>query len=110
MAGWYELNKLDNERFHFTLNAKNGEVILSSEIYNTRAAAHDGIRSVQSNARNAERYSREIASNGKFYFALRAGNNKIIGISQIYATEAAREAGIVSATENGVTVDIRDLA
>ena len=110
MAGWYELNKLDNERFHFTLNAKNGEVILSSEIYNTRAAAHDGIRSVQGNARNAERYSREIASNGKFYFALRAGNNKIIGISQIYATEAAREAGIVSATENGVTVDIRDLA
>ena len=110
MAGWYELNKLDNERFHFTLNAENGEVILSSEMYNTRAAAHDGIRSVQCNARNAERYSREIASNGKFYFALRAGNNKIIGISQIYATEAAREAGIVSATENGVTVDIRDLA
>ena len=110
MAGWYELNKLDDDRYHFTLNAKNGEVILSSEIYNTRTAAHNGIRSVQSNVGNAERYSREIASNGKFYFALRAGNSKIIGISQIYTTEAAREAGIASATENGVTADIRDLA
>lgn len=110
MTGWYELNKLENERFHFTLNAGNGEVILSSEIYTTRSAAHDGIRSMQGNAGNAERYSREIASNGKFYFALRAGNNKIIGISQIYSTESARESGVVSAIENGVTVDIRDLA
>ena len=109
MDGWYELNKLDNERYHFTLNAKNGEVILSSEIYNTQTAAHDGIRSVQSNAGNAERYSREIASNGKFYFALRAANNRIIGISQIYGTESSRESGIVSAIENGVTAEIRVL-
>jgi hypothetical protein len=30
---------------------------------------------VRSDAGNAERYSREIASNGKFHFVLRAGNS-----------------------------------
>jgi hypothetical protein len=41
----------------------------------TKTAAHDGARSVRSDAGNAERYSREIASNGKFHFVLRAGNS-----------------------------------
>ena len=50
MSGWYELSKSSNDQFKFTLKAGNGEAILSSEQYTTRAAAENGIESVQKNS------------------------------------------------------------
>ena len=37
------------DRFHWNLVATNGRVIASSEVYNSKAAAMAGIRSVQKN-------------------------------------------------------------
>ena len=108
MAGWFELKKTVNDQFHFTLKAGNGEVILSSETYTTRAAANNGIVSVQVNAGNVDRYFRGTASNGKRYFALKAGNGQIIGNGQMYGSEATLEDGIQSVMANGATTDVRD--
>jgi len=108
MAGWFELKKASNGQFHFALKAGNAETILTSEMYTAKASAENGIASVQKNSGDASRYNPATASNGKFYFTLRAANNQVIGNSQMYGTEAARNAGIESVKQNGATQDIRD--
>lgn len=108
MAGWYELNKSTDGQFHFVLKAANSETILSSERYAAKPSALGGIASVQTNAPLAERYQRKTASDGKFYFTLLAANGQVIGSSQMYATEATRDAGIASVTANGATTTVKD--
>ncbi|MDN6088778.1 MAG: YegP family protein, partial [Enterobacterales bacterium] len=48
--GYYEIKKAKNGQFHFNLKASNGEIILSSEMYASKASADNGIASVQSNS------------------------------------------------------------
>ena len=50
MAGHFELSKSSDGQFRFVLKASNGEIILTSELYRTRAAAENGIASVQTNS------------------------------------------------------------
>ena len=107
MAGWYELSKNEKGQFHFVLKAGNGEVILSSESYESKAAAETGIASVQKNSPSDERYDRKEAVNGKFYFNLKAANNQIIGTSQMYASSSGRDKGIESVKTNGSTTSIK---
>ncbi|MGY1425233.1 YegP family protein [Lysobacter sp. A289] len=108
MAGTYTLETATNGKIHFSLKAGNGQVILPSQMYESKAAAKAGIASVQSNCGNDARYERVVASNGKFYFRLKAGNHQVIGSSQMYASEAARDAGIESVKVNGGTATIND--
>jgi len=108
MAGWFELKKASNGQFHFSLKAGNGETILTSEMYVTKASASNGIASVQKNSGDSARYKSLTASNGKFYFTLQAANNQVIGNSQMYSSEAARNGGIESVKQNGTTQEIRD--
>ncbi|OZI49314.1 hypothetical protein CAL21_06890 [Bordetella genomosp. 4] len=108
MAGWFELKKASNGQFHFSLKAGNGEIILTSEMYETKASASNGIASVQKNCGDNARYKSATSSNGKFYFSLRAANNQVIANSQMYGSEAARDGGIESVKQNGSTADIRD--
>ena len=109
MAGWFELSKSSDGQFRFVLKAGNAETILSSELYKTRAAAENGIASVQKNAPDDTRYERKTASNGKFHFNLKAANHQVIGSSQLYASEASRDNGIASVQTNGVSTTIKDL-
>ena len=85
MAGWFELSKSSDNQFRFVLKAGNGETILTSELYTSKASAEKGIASVRSNSPQEERYEKKTASNGKFYFNLKAANHQIIGSSQMYA-------------------------
>ncbi|MFN7120939.1 MAG: YegP family protein [Hydrogenophaga sp.] len=107
MAGWYELNKNDKGEFSFVLKAANGEVILRSERYESRAAADNGIASVQKNSPVDAAYTHSDASDGRFYFNLKAANHQIIGTSQMYKTVAARHAGMESVRSNGPTTVIK---
>lgn len=88
MAGWYELTKNDKGQFSFVLKAANAETILRSEQYENLAAAQNGIASVQKNATADERYERKDASDGRFYFNLKAANHQVIGTSQMYKRPA----------------------
>lgn len=84
------------------------EIILTSELYTTKGAAENGIASVQVNSPLDERYEKKDASNGKFYFNLKAANHQIIGTSQMYATTQSRETGIASVKNNGSTKTVKD--
>jgi uncharacterized protein YegP (UPF0339 family) len=108
MAGWYELNKNDNAQFSFVLKAGNGEVVLRSEVYASRAAAENGIASVQQHSAHHASYTHGEASDGRFYFNLKAANHQVIGTSQMYKTAAAREAGIESVRTNGATTTVKN--
>lgn len=107
MAGWYELSSNDKGQFSFVLKAGNGEVILRSEQYESRASAENGIRSVQTNSPQEARYDRKEATDGRSYFNLKAGNHQIIGTSQMYKTPASRDSGIESVKTNGPSSTVK---
>lgn len=109
MAGWYELSKSSDGQFRFVLKAGNAETILTSELYTTRAAAENGIASVQKNSPDDARYELKEASNGKFFFNLKAANHQVIGTSQMYVSEATRATGIASVKANGPSTTVKDL-
>ncbi len=105
----FELKNKEGSSFHFTLKAKNGQVILSSEVYNSKSAAENGISSVKKNSPEDGRYERKTAKNGKFYFNLKAGNGQIIGSSQMYSSESGMENGINSVKENAPDADTKEI-
>jgi uncharacterized protein YegP (UPF0339 family) len=53
MAGKFVLTKSAGGQFHFNLLAGNGQVIATSETYETKTAALNGIESVKENAPGA---------------------------------------------------------
>lgn len=108
MNGWFELHRSSDDQFYFVLKAGNAEVILTSERYTTRAAAENGIASVRTNSPDDARYERKTASDGRHHFNLKAANHQVIGSSQMYASQAGREAGIASVRANGPTPTLKD--
>jgi uncharacterized protein YegP (UPF0339 family) len=53
MAGKFELFKDNSGEFRFRLKAANGEIIATSQGYNSKEAAEKGIKSVQTHASGA---------------------------------------------------------
>jgi len=100
MAGKYELKTTHDGKFHFVLKAANGEVVLSSQSYTTKASARDGIESVRKNAPHDERFERKTSAKGQPYFVLHAVNKQVIGESQMYSSTSAMEGGIASVKAN----------
>lgn len=54
MAGKFVLKKSSNGKYHFNLVATNGQIIATSEMYERKASALNGIESVKKNAPDAE--------------------------------------------------------
>ena len=108
MSGWFELSKSSDGQFRFVLKAGNAETILTSELYQAKPSAMNGIASIQANCSNDDRYDRKEAINGKFFFNLKAANHQIIGTSEQYSAEAARDKGIASVKTNGPTTQIKE--
>ncbi len=54
MAGKFVLKKGSSGKFHFNLLAANGQVIATSEAYEQKQSALNGIESVKKNAADAE--------------------------------------------------------
>lgn len=110
MAAKFELYLGKDDQFYFRLKAANGENILGSEGYSAKANALSGIASVRINSALDTHYLREIGSDNRHYFVLRAANYEPIGKSQMYSTTQARDIGIQSVKTNGPTAPIEDLS
>jgi uncharacterized protein YegP (UPF0339 family) len=102
----FEISVRKNGEFQFNLKASNGEVILTSEGYTTKAACLNGVESVKKNSATEERYEKLVAKNGKPYFNLKATNGQIIGQSQMYASERNRNNGIASVMKNAPVAEV----
>lgn len=109
MPGTFDLKKSTSGKFMFNLKAGNHEIILTSELYESKAGAQNGIASVKTNAPLNERYDRRTAKDGSPYFVLKAGNGEIIGKSEMYKSTSGMENGIESVKKNGPDATIKDL-
>lgn len=108
MAGKFELKKSKNGKFFFNLLASNGQVILSSEMYEAKASAVNGIESVKKNGADAAHYEKLTGKDGSPYFTLKAGNGQVIGNSQMYESAASRDNGIESVKNNAPDATVDD--
>lgn len=107
MAAVFEL-KSGKGGFTFNLKARNGQVILTSERYTTKAAAEKGINSVRKHSQSDKNFDRRTAKDGSPYFVLVAANGEVIGTSELYSSSAGRDNGIASVKTNGATAVLRD--
>ena len=106
MAGKFELKVSKNGKYFFNLLAGNGQIILSSEMYESKSAAENGIASVQKNSADDARYGRLTAANGDPYFTLNSTNGQVIGKSEMYSSASSMENGIASVKANAADAPI----
>ncbi len=99
-----------NQKYYFNLKADNGEVILTSEMYEAKSGCQNGIVSVKNNAPYDYRYNRLQARNGQFYFVLKAANGEIVGNSEMYVARSGMENGIASVKMNAPRAEIIDIS
>ncbi len=107
--GKFVITTRKNGEFQFNLKATNGQVILTSEGYKTKASCLNGVESVKKNCKEEKRFDVKVASNNKPYFTLKAGNGEIIGKSQMYANETNMKNGIASVQKNAPEAPIVDM-
>ena len=107
--GKFEITLRKNGEFQFNLKASNGEIILTSQGYKTKASCLNGVESVKKNSVEEARYEKKVAANGKPFFNLKATNGQVIGNSQMYASERTRDNGIASVMRHAPEAKIVEL-
>ncbi|WP_316837077.1 YegP family protein [Pedobacter nutrimenti] len=107
--GKFEITTRKNGEFQFNLKAGNGQVILTSEGYSSKANCLNGVESVKKNSPDDSKYDRKTSTNGKPFFNLKATNGQIIGSSEMYESVSSRENGIESVKKNAPAAEISDL-
>lgn len=89
----FEIFEGKDGRHYFRLVAGNGENVLRSQGYASRAGAEGGIASVKVNGVNADRYRVREAADGSHYFNLVARNGATIGTSETYVSKSNAQRG-----------------
>lgn len=110
-----------NTGVKFDLKATNGQVIATSEVYNSDAACKNGIESVKKNApvaavenQTVEGYVTEKNPKFEIYkdkaeefrFRLKATNGQVIAVSEGYKTLSNCENGVESVKKNAPDAEI----
>lgn len=81
-------------KYYFHARAANGEIVLQSQAYTTKASANAGISSVQTNGVIASRYSVLPAADGSYYFVLKAANGQVIAVGESYVSKSNAQRGV----------------
>ncbi len=108
MAGKFEIYKDKKSEFRFRLKSSNGQTVLTSEGYKSKASAQNGVRSVQENAGNADRFEKSTTPSGAFRFSMTAKNRQVIGQSQNYKSAASRDSGIEAIARAATGAKVED--
>ncbi|WP_314018569.1 YegP family protein [Stutzerimonas degradans] len=109
MSAKYEIFLGTDRQYYFRLKAPNGEKILSSEGYTTKANCQNGVQSVRINSPHDANYKKLTSVNGQYYFTLHAGNGQVIGKGETYTTAQARDGGIAAVKAYGPGAPTTDL-
>ena len=110
MKATFEIKRTADARFMFNLKAANDQIILTSQIYESKENAEHGIASVKQNSALDERYEEKLGTDGAPYFVLHAGNNLVIGRSEMYSSREAMHKGMASVKKNGPIAETVDLS
>lgn len=100
MAGKFECYKDKAGEWRFRLKAGNGEIILASEGYSSKANCDNGVASVKKNCLDENCFEKKTTDSGKFRFNLKATNGQVIGTSQNYESESGCDNGMASVKRN----------
>lgn len=109
MSKRFEVLLGTNSQYYFRLKAVNNEVILACEGYTTKANCLNGVQSVKTHAPYDVYYSKKISRNNQYYFTLSATNGQVIGVSETYTTDAARNNGIAAVKRDAADATVVDL-
>lgn len=109
MAGKFEIYTDKGGEFRFRLKAGDGQTILASEGYKTKASCMNGVESVIKNAGSDGRFECKDTKSGKHMFNLKATNGQVIGTSESYESIALRDNGMESVKKNAADASIDDL-
>lgn len=105
----------------FDLKATNGQVIATSEVYESKNACLSGVESVRKNAPIAKVEDQTVegfekATNpkfeiytdkaGEYRFRLKARNGEIIAVSEGYAAKTSCENGVESVRKNAPEAEV----
>lgn len=108
MAGYFELGRVGDGQFRFSLKTDGG-TLLSSEHYKAKASAENGVASVRANAGVAGRFDLKSSVNGKHYFNLKASNGQVIATSPLYVSPADRDAAVAAVKVLAGPAEVKDL-
>ena len=92
-SAYFETFQAYDGRYYFNLMAGNGENVLRSQGYTSLASAEKGATSVLENGNDKRNFELKQASNGDWFFSLKAGNGESIGTSELYASKSNAERG-----------------
>jgi uncharacterized protein YegP (UPF0339 family) len=104
----FQVYEGNDGKHYFRLTARNGQNILSSQGYASKASCKNGIESVKNNGTSADRFEMKEAANGKFYFNLLATNKQVIGKSQMYASKLTCQNGIEAVQRVAAEAGVED--
>lgn len=107
--GKFEVYQDAKTEYRFRLKASNGQTILASEGYTTKAGCMNGIESVRENSQHDQRFERKQSTNAKHYFNLKATNGQIIGTSELYEASSGMENGIASVKTNAPKAQVEEV-
>jgi len=109
MSGYFELKQSKSGMYFFNFLAGNGQILLNSEMYETKFSARHGIESVMKTGLIDSRYELAISKSNKPYFVLKAGNHQVIMQSQQFESEDVRDNSIQAVKHNIIGATIEDL-
>ena len=109
MPAKFQIKKARNGKFFFHLLANNGEVILASQMYASKATAKKGIASVQTNAADIGQFEEKTNKAGEHYFVLKAKNQQVIGTSESYSGTTGMKNGMKSVSKNAAKAAVEDI-
>lgn len=108
MSGKFEVSATSNGKFMFNLKARNGQVILSSQLFDSVHHAIEAAQSLQQDRKLAERVHRKTSSAGEPYFSIHGDGDKVVARSEMYSSKAAMEKGIDSVLDHAPTAQLID--
>jgi uncharacterized protein YegP (UPF0339 family) len=108
MAGKFVITQGKDEKYYFNLKAGNGEVILASQGYKSKADCLNGIESVKKNSVSEDRFEVKKSHDDKDYFVLTATNGQTIGNSQMYKSHSGCLNGMKSVAKSSADASIAD--
>lgn len=104
----YVIKRSSNQQYYWVLLAVNANVLITSEMYTTKDACKDGIASSKRNVADSN-FDKKMSSNGmQYYFTQRAGNNQVLGTSEMYNTSYARDNGIEAVKRDAPRAETED--
>ena len=124
IMGKFVIKPTKSGGFVFNLKAGNGEVIATSETYNSLEACKNGVKSVITNAPEAAledqtvegfateknpKFEMYTDKAGEFRFRLKAKNGQIIATGEGYKAKAGCKNGIESILKNVVDAKIEEV-